>query len=181
MVGWHHQLNGRESEHTPGDGEGQGSLACCSPWGCKESDTAERLNNKSREVGGWGLSATRRWDLYNQKPEAELSWWKIKGSHEHLCYCPALAVAMVWWIYAVPQQWIHSNNYTTEGMVYSRNTDIWNHLYPCQEKEATDLHNCIQMITVGIIFTSLSYYTKSHFWFKQQQAVKKHAGHSWVI
>ena len=38
MVGWHHQFNGRESEQTPGDGEGQGSLVCCSPWGCKESD-----------------------------------------------------------------------------------------------------------------------------------------------
>ena len=39
MVGWHHWLNGQEFEQTPGDGEGQGSLACCSPWGCKESDT----------------------------------------------------------------------------------------------------------------------------------------------
>ena len=46
MVVWHHHLNGHESEQTLGDGEGQGSLACCSPWGCKESDTAERLNNK---------------------------------------------------------------------------------------------------------------------------------------
>ena len=44
MVGWHHQLNGREFEQAPGDGEGQGSLACCSPRGCKESDTTERLN-----------------------------------------------------------------------------------------------------------------------------------------
>ena len=35
-VGWHHQLNGREFEQAPGDGEGQGSLACCSPWGPKE-------------------------------------------------------------------------------------------------------------------------------------------------
>ena len=41
MVGWHHQHNGRESEQTPGDSEGQASLACCSPWGCKESDTTE--------------------------------------------------------------------------------------------------------------------------------------------
>jgi len=39
MVGWHHRLNGHESEQTPGDREGQGSLACCSPWGRKESDT----------------------------------------------------------------------------------------------------------------------------------------------
>ena len=44
MVGWHHQLNGHECEQTPGDGEGQGSLACCSPWSCKESDTTEQLN-----------------------------------------------------------------------------------------------------------------------------------------
>ena len=45
MVGWHHQLNGRESEQTLGDDEGQGSLACCSPRGHKESDMTERLNN----------------------------------------------------------------------------------------------------------------------------------------
>ena len=35
MVGWHHRLNGHEFESTPGDGKGQGSLECCSPWGCK--------------------------------------------------------------------------------------------------------------------------------------------------
>ena len=46
MVGWHHRLNGYEFEQAPGVGEGQGSLACCSPWGCKESDMTERLNNK---------------------------------------------------------------------------------------------------------------------------------------
>ena len=38
MIGWHHQLHGPESEQTPRDSEGQGSLAGCSPWGCKESD-----------------------------------------------------------------------------------------------------------------------------------------------
>ena len=48
MVGWHHQLNGHEFEQAPGDGEGQGSLACCSPWGCKESDMTERLNNNNK-------------------------------------------------------------------------------------------------------------------------------------
>ena len=41
MVGWHHQLNGREFEQTPEDGEGQGSMACCSPWGHKELDRTE--------------------------------------------------------------------------------------------------------------------------------------------
>ena len=40
MVGWHHQLNGDESEHTPRDGEGQGTLACCSSWGCKKLDVS---------------------------------------------------------------------------------------------------------------------------------------------
>ena len=44
MVGWHHQHNGHEFEQVPGAGNGQGSLACCSPWGHKESDTTERLN-----------------------------------------------------------------------------------------------------------------------------------------
>ena len=41
---WHHQLNGHEFEWTLGVGDGQGSLACCSPWGCKESDVTEQLN-----------------------------------------------------------------------------------------------------------------------------------------
>ena len=45
MVGWCHRLNGHEFEQTPEDGEGQGSLACCSPWGHKESDMTEQLNN----------------------------------------------------------------------------------------------------------------------------------------
>ena len=45
MAGWHHQLNGYESEQTLGDGEGQGSLVCCSPRCHRESDTTERMNN----------------------------------------------------------------------------------------------------------------------------------------
>ena len=44
-VGWHHQLNRLGFEQVPGDAKGQGSLACCSPWGCKDLDTTERLNN----------------------------------------------------------------------------------------------------------------------------------------
>ena len=48
MVGRHHRLNGHEFEQPPGDGEGQGSLVCCSPWGCKESDMTETLNNNSK-------------------------------------------------------------------------------------------------------------------------------------
>ena len=45
MVEWHHRLNGHEFEQTLGDGEGKGSLVCFSPWGRKESDRTEWLNN----------------------------------------------------------------------------------------------------------------------------------------
>ena len=44
MAGWHHWLDGRESEWTPGVGNGQGVLACCNSWGCKGSDTTKRLD-----------------------------------------------------------------------------------------------------------------------------------------
>ena len=44
MGGWHHQLDGHVFEVSLGVGDGQGGLACCSPWGCKDSDTSERLN-----------------------------------------------------------------------------------------------------------------------------------------
>ena len=48
MVGWHHSFNGHEFEQAPGVGEGQESLTCCSPWGWKESDTTEQLNNSNK-------------------------------------------------------------------------------------------------------------------------------------
>ena len=47
MLGWHYGLNGHEFEKVLGDGEGQGSLAFCSPWGHKESETIEQLNNNN--------------------------------------------------------------------------------------------------------------------------------------
>ena len=47
MVGWNHWLSGHELEQAPGDGEGQGSLVCGSPWGHKESDMREWLNNNN--------------------------------------------------------------------------------------------------------------------------------------
>ena len=41
MVGWHHRLDGHESEQVPRDSEGRGNMVCCSPWGHKKSDTTE--------------------------------------------------------------------------------------------------------------------------------------------
>ena len=54
MAGWHHGLNGHEFEWTPGNGDGQGGLACCDSWGRKESDTTERLNWS--ELNWWIIS-----------------------------------------------------------------------------------------------------------------------------
>ena len=69
MVGWHHRLNGHEFKQALGDGDGQGSLACCSPWGCKESNMTEQLNNNKQ--CGWtlrtwcsGTQAKHRRDTY---------------------------------------------------------------------------------------------------------------------
>ena len=51
MIGWHHRFNGHQSEQSPGDGEGQGGLASCSPRGCRQSDTTEPLNNNKAKAG----------------------------------------------------------------------------------------------------------------------------------
>ena len=59
MVEWHHRLNGHEFEQALGDGEGQGSLVCCSPWGHKESDMTELLSNNN-EYERRGISRTKR-------------------------------------------------------------------------------------------------------------------------
>ena len=53
MVGWHHRLNGHEFEQDLGDGEGQGSLGCCSPRGQKELDMTEQLNSGNDEHIQW--------------------------------------------------------------------------------------------------------------------------------
>ena len=55
MVGWHHRLNGHQFEQTLGDGEGQGSLVCCSPWGCKELDMTKQLNNSIKTICWFSL------------------------------------------------------------------------------------------------------------------------------
>ena len=68
MARWHHWLDGRESEWTPGVGDGQGGLACCDSWRCKESDTTERLNwteqSTSCEIPGWISWNQDCWEKY---------------------------------------------------------------------------------------------------------------------
>ena len=58
MVGWHHQFNGHEFEQTLGDGDGQGSLACCGSWCQKESDTTETLNKINKVTMGMEKQGT---------------------------------------------------------------------------------------------------------------------------
>ena len=62
-VGWHHWLYGHEFGWTPGVGEGQGGLACCGPWGRKESDTTEWLN--WTELEGWCVSFLKKFSSFS--------------------------------------------------------------------------------------------------------------------
>ena len=66
MAGWHHRLHKHEFEQALGDGEGQGSLVCCSPWGHRESDTTERLYNNNR-TGEGGLNSSSEFQGKGQK------------------------------------------------------------------------------------------------------------------
>ena len=66
MAGWHHWSNGHELGQTPGDGERQGNLACCSPRGCKELDTTGQLNNNNSPPPTWSLG----W-----------KWWSSQQGH----------------------------------------------------------------------------------------------------
>ena len=59
MLGWHHQLEGHKFEQAPGVGDGQGSLVCCSPWGDKEPDMTERLNNNNGKTRRFATKGTR--------------------------------------------------------------------------------------------------------------------------
>ena len=96
MVRWRRWLNGHESEQTPGDSGGQGGLMCCSPWGRKESDTTERLNNNSNN---W-VSASGQWRSVTWVGEALL-----------ISFLGALDC-----ISAASVQWGHHHVYLAEGI-----------------------------------------------------------------
>ena len=77
MVGWHHWLNGHGFEWTPGVGDGQGGLACCSPWGHKESDTTERLNWTTFQKALGGKKTVK--EIYLFKKPSPL--WRRMSEH----------------------------------------------------------------------------------------------------
>ena len=88
MVGWHHRLNGHEFEYTPGVGDGQGSLVCCSWWDHKESDMTLRLNNNRK--GKW----PRPWECSSLERKQNPHWWHFPQTTSRslfLCDVPELS------------------------------------------------------------------------------------------
>ena len=85
MVGWHHWLNAHEFEQTPGDGEGQGSLVCYSPWGCKELNMTERMNSKPlyyyMQMYSINISVTQK--------KRKQRWWRTQ-QRSHWGWCTNL-------------------------------------------------------------------------------------------
>ena len=96
MVEWHHWLHEHEFKQASGDGEGQGSLVCCSLWGCKESDRTERLNKRKYS----GLWASIQWilviyhHLLSQCSQFTLEWslTLVSGSLQIKCLLCCLLV-----------------------------------------------------------------------------------------
>ena len=80
MTGWHHQLDGHEFGWTLGVGDGQGSLACCTSWGCKESDTTEWLNWTDVHLGDKG-----NWNPEDQKDQTNVSRKITQKPEQHEC------------------------------------------------------------------------------------------------
>ena len=81
MVGWHHRFNGHELGQTPGDGEGQRSLVCCSPWCQEELDMTQQLNSNknSYQLSKWPcpFATLRTHGFLNVYPFTGMKWWLI--------------------------------------------------------------------------------------------------------
>ena len=83
MAGWHHWLDGRESEWTPGVGDGQGGLACCDSWGFKESDMTERLNWTRIKKIQFPFPSKNIWNLSLIRLQHS-SWYSISASDKEV-------------------------------------------------------------------------------------------------
>ena len=94
MAGWHHRLNGHEFEWTLGVGDGQGGLACCSSWDCKESNTTEQLN--------W---MELNWTEYIRK------WAFWENSNILLWHCMTVSLEIVQRVQDSGQRWGHVDRY----------------------------------------------------------------------
>ena len=165
IVWWHHWLNGHKSEPIPRDGEGQGSLACYSPWSCKESDTTERLTNNCLDSFGCCIflsqvSSPPNSSFKKQKQLFILDWniaserccdnfrWTAKGlSHTYTCIHSPLASLPV---QAAKQCWagfpvLYSRSLLVIHVKYTRVyksvlSSSWIAPYPCKESLPARCH-----------------------------------------
>ena len=120
MAGWHHWLDGCNSEWTPGVGDGQGGLACCDSWGRKESDTTERLNWTSLLFLNLYNLCCHYCDLLN----SYISQWKIK---EQISSSLCISRYHLMHNLSSCSQWVdilevgvsqHSGNPNAEGLIF---------------------------------------------------------------
>ena len=92
MAGLHYQLNGHEFEQAPEDGDGQGSMACCSPWDCKELDTAEWLNWTELKNVNFHLYYYLQSFILNMKCIRFIlsneKYWKVQEINEPVIFLP---------------------------------------------------------------------------------------------
>ena len=127
MVGWLHQFNGHGFGWTPGVGDGQGGLVCCSPWGCKESDTTEQLNWTG--VKGWlvrkALDAGKDWRQEEKGTieDEKVGWHHQLDGHEFE-QAPGVGDGQVGLVCCSP--WGHKESDTTEQLNWSElNIIFW--------------------------------------------------------
>ena len=100
MVGWHHQFNRNELGQTPGDGEGQGGLQCCSPWGHKELDTTYQQNNHHPASEG---------SKHVRKKNQQLVWYRLVWN------------SSIHWVPQEGTQWLYRKNFSCVFTYMSEN------------------------------------------------------------
>ena len=121
MVGWHHWLNGHEIEKALGIGDGQRSLECCSPWGCKESDTTEQLNWNELIADSLYCTAETNTTLWSNYPLTK----KIK------IIAIFLKKALKVWL----SRWMNWKNHRSKTTITTLNS----HCYPSSDQSHTIL------------------------------------------
>ena len=117
MAGWHHWLNGHESEWTPGVGDGQGGLACCNSWGRKESDTTE-TELKWTELNHWVLQA-------ENENDQRTSLWHSFFLFKYVRYLTSSNIKTIWKVHSEESQ-LHL--YSPQPFIL---THINNHVLVC--------------------------------------------------
>ena len=113
MVGWHHQFNRCEFEQAPGDGEGQGSLECCSPWGRKESDMEQLNNSNNKDIIKTSLvklcwKTHLKWDKVSALPGSSFTSLQSRrpdAPESVKKRCPEQQLEEKWEGFSGPQDW----------------------------------------------------------------------------